>query len=51
MPFTDFVPYDEVCRHPEHNPPGLIVLKPGRHTYVCPGCGATALVDVPKVTC
>lgn len=31
--------YKEPCRHPEHNPPGMIVLPPGLHTYQCPGCG------------
>lgn len=27
------------CFHPEHNPPGYIVLEPGIYEYVCPGCG------------
>ncbi len=26
------------CRHPEHNPPSMIVLKPGSYEDGCPGC-------------
>lgn len=26
------------CRHPEHNPPGMIVLSPGIYEHECPGC-------------
>lgn len=29
------------CRHPEHNPPGNIVLQPGVYQHICPGCGAS----------
>lgn len=43
MPFIKFVPEkpDRVCRHPGHNPPGMIVLKPGTYTWKCPACGKT----------
>lgn len=34
----------EVCRHPEHNPPGHIVLQPGVYEYTCPGCGRTQTI-------
>ncbi len=27
------------CRHPEHSPHSMIVLKPGIYEHVCPGCG------------
>lgn len=27
------------CFHPEHNPPGMIVLEPGIYEHTCPGCG------------
>jgi hypothetical protein len=27
------------CRHPEHEPPGMICLPPGIYEYICPGCG------------
>lgn len=35
------------CRHPEHNPPNMIVLPPGIYEHECPGCGhkQTVLVD------
>lgn len=49
MPFTDHQPWDmpETCNHPEHDPPGMIVLKPGVHTYVCPKCGQEQRVIIP----
>jgi hypothetical protein len=34
------------CHHPEHNPPGHIVLPPGRYEYTCPGCGRVTIVNV-----
>lgn len=36
----EFTP-QEICRHPEHNPPMHIVLSPGIYEYTCPGCGKT----------
>ncbi len=27
------------CGHPEHNPPNMMVLKPGICEHICPGCG------------
>lgn len=35
-----------VCKHPEHDPHGMIVLKPGTHTWKCPGCGKTQQINV-----
>jgi hypothetical protein len=29
----------KLCRHPEHNPPGNIVLRPGHYVWECPECG------------
>jgi len=40
----------EPCPHPEHNPPGMIVLPPGLHTYQCPGCNKIITFRVPKVS-
>lgn len=45
MPFlprdeSDKDTWTDFCRSPEHNPPGMIVLPPGRHTWKCPACGA-----------
>lgn len=40
-----------VCRHPEHNPPGHIVLEPGIYHYTCPGCGHTRRIEIwPRAT-
>ena len=38
MPFTDYKPYKQGCKHPEHYPPTHIVLEAGVHTYQCPAC-------------
>jgi len=37
---------EKPCVHPEHNPPGFIVIPHGkmlRHT--CPGCGKVTVVE------
>lgn len=26
------------CRHPEHNPPGMMVFSPGAYEHTCPAC-------------
>jgi len=44
MPLTKIDKLDEAikkfrCKHPEHNPPGMIVLEPGLYEYECPACG------------
>lgn len=36
------------CRHPEHDPPGHIVLAPGTYMYTCPGCGQETTVRIPR---
>lgn len=38
------------CRHPEHNPPGMIVLPDGLYEHVCPGCGHAQHFTVEKPT-
>ncbi len=30
---------EHICRDPEHNPPGHIVLEDGDYRYTCPSCG------------
>ena len=42
---------DNICRHPEHNPPNMIVLSPGKYEYTCPGCGGKTIFTVPLITC
>lgn len=42
------LPRQEYCKHREHNPPGMIVLPEGIHTYKCPGCGKTQRIVIVK---
>lgn len=35
------------CRHPEHDPPSMIVLSPGEYEHTCPSCGEKQTVIVP----
>jgi len=48
MPFVDYKEPEEEkhCVHPEHDPPNMIVLKPGTYTYKCPACGAVTVFRV-----
>ena len=48
MPFVDFQPIKEPCMSPEHNPPSMMVLQPGTHTWKCPKCGAIQKINVSK---
>ena len=41
----------EPCRHPEHDPPSMIVLPPGKYEHTCPGCGHTVTFDVQGSYC
>ena len=45
------VDHSKRCNDREHNPPGMIVLKPGTYEYTCPSCGATQSVIIPEITC
>lgn len=36
------------CRHPEHNPPNMIVLPPGLYEHECPNCHAKQRFRVPE---
>lgn len=38
------------CRDPEHKPPRMIVLAPGKHTYVCPACGQETIINISLIT-
>lgn len=52
IPFVEFKPirghYPKGCNDPEHNPPSMIVLKPGTHIYECPKCGQRQVVQIPE---
>jgi len=38
-----------ICRHPEHNPPSMIVLPPGTYQHECPKCHKTITFNIyPK---
>lgn len=43
--------HQDICRHPEHNPPSMIVLKPGVYEHTCPACGKKRTFTVPLITC
>ena len=43
--------YPKPCFHPDHNPPGLIVLDPGEYKHICPSCGYVTIFSVPYITC
>lgn len=50
MPFLSYKPLkrDPTCRHPEHDPPGHILLRPGLHVYACPACKKECTVYIPE---
>lgn len=56
MPFRPLTPeeqqtwevWNNPCTHPEHNPPSHMVLPPGMHVWVCPGCGREQTIAVPQ---
>lgn len=49
--FIDFVPEKKKkpCLSPEHEPPSMIVLPAGKHTYQCPACGKKTTFTVSGV--
>lgn len=57
MPFRPLTPKEKetervnACSHREHNPPTNIVLRPGLHVWVCPGCGKEMRLNVPQIRC
>lgn len=51
-PFVAHEPFDDDrCRCPEHDPPGMIVLPEGCHTWRCPSCGMETPVIVRNPKC
>lgn len=51
LPRTDQDLWQKPCNSPEHNPPGMIVLPTGSHTWQCPACGHETTFYVAGVTC
>lgn len=49
MPFIRHKRPERKCDSPQHQPPGMIVLEPGSHTWACPACGFETVVTVPEV--
>lgn len=50
MPTRKIADLPKRCRHPEHDPPGHIVLEDGIYEHECPACGATQTFDVSRPT-
>jgi len=54
MPFIkpkEIHPWIKPCLSPQHNPPSMIVLPPGRHTWQCPACGHEVTFTVDGIIC
>ena len=52
MPFIDHKPPPPPpCRSTEHDPPGMIVLEAGEHTWQCPACGHKTTFTVQRAIC
>jgi len=48
MPTRKIADLPRVCRHPEHNPPNMMVYENGVWEHVCPACGAKQTFVVNK---
>ena len=48
MPLRKIKDFPKVCKHPEHNPPTMIVLEVGVYEYTCPSCGKVTIFTVPE---
>lgn len=40
----------KICKHPEHEPPKFISLKPGVYEHTCPGCGQKKMISIRGFT-
>lgn len=44
--------YKEPCCHPEHKPPGLMVISAGKqYRHICPACGFTIILRGHDIIC
>jgi hypothetical protein len=39
------------CNHREHNPPSMMVLKPGTYEHTCPGFGKKTVLVSNGIYC
>ena len=46
MPTKKIADLPRVCRHPEHNPPNMMVYQDGVWEHVCPACGARKVFTI-----
>ena len=51
MPFVKIVKHVPPCMSSQHNPPSMIVLPAGAHTWKCPACGHETTFTVGFVCC
>lgn len=40
----------QTCRHPDHDPPTMIVLPDGIYEHTCPGCGQKTTFTIQRAT-
>lgn len=52
MPTVKIKDFDkeQVCQHPEHNPPTMMVFEPGEYEHTCPNCGKKQRFIVGRIT-
>jgi hypothetical protein len=49
--YFEDMPVQERCRHPEHEPPNMLVIPAGkRYRHVCPGCGRETIIHSSSPT-
>jgi len=51
MGFKKIADVPKPCLHPEHDPPGYIVLPPGTYEYECPACGRKIVITIQPHVC
>lgn len=52
---TEIIKDDDLpkpCLHPQHDPPGMIVIPPGhKMVHTCPACGQQSVCRPPDIRC
>lgn len=45
------LPKQQICNHPEHNPPTHLYIPPGKgYKHICPGCGKEKTIIPIQIT-